>query len=126
MSESKSTVIYLTSEEYKALSETYRNSELAETKETYGSNHAFGEFIRQTLPNDPEVDLTGYSESGPTVRYNEKVTVEFPRSQYSSLWDHFETTPIADDVNGRHALSGNSPFAEYLRRCLTHQLNSTA
>lgn len=58
MSGTRSTVIYLTGDEYVDLSDTYRESKLAGTNDTYGSNHPFGEFICQTLGTDPEADVS--------------------------------------------------------------------
>lgn len=123
MSGTKSIVIYLTKDEYTELSETHRESDLAGTNDTYGSNHPFGEFIRQTLGANAEADVSDYTESSPSVRYTEKVTVEFPEEQYDRLMEQFDSTPVADDKNGHHALAGNSPLAEYLRRCLNQRMD---
>jgi hypothetical protein len=122
MSGAKSAVIYLTSDEYAELSEKFQESELAGTRDTYGSNHPFGEYIRQTIGLNPEPDVSDYGDSRQSVRYTEKVTVEFPPEQYDQLQDQFELTPIVDDVNSRYTLGGNSPLAEYLRRCLKQKL----
>lgn len=116
-------VIYLTSDEYERLSDWFRESSLAKTHETYDRNHPFGEFLCQVLRDNPEADVHDYGEQSPSVRYTEKVTVRMPPEQYKNLREHYESTPIADDKNGHYALGGNSPFAEYLRRCLTQSLH---
>lgn len=115
-------VIHFTTDEYRQLSDAYRESELADTRETFGQNHPLGEFVRQTLGNDPKTELSDYGNCDQIIRYTDRVTVQLPKDQYEQLNEHFEQTPISDNKNGHHALSGNTPMAEYLRRCITQQL----
>ncbi|WP_327052316.1 hypothetical protein [Halomicrococcus gelatinilyticus] len=123
MSEGRRTVIYFTSEVSERLSENFVESELVGTRDTYGANHPLGEYIRQSLGDSPEVDVSDYEQSTPSVRYTDTVTVEFPPEQYESLYEQFRSTPIAEDPNCQFALAGNTPFAEYLRLCISHFLD---
>lgn len=114
----------MTKDEYDALSKEFSNSPLVDSRETYGSNHSLGEFVRQTVGENPSVDLSNYGHSRPGVRYTEQVTVEFPPEQYEGLREQMKSTPIAEDKNGHYALAGNTQVAEYLRRCLRQSLNA--
>lgn len=115
--------LYLTKSEHNELVKEFTQSELAGSRDTYGHNHPLSEYTRRILGDNPEADVGDYDGSPSKSReYSRTVTIEFPLEQYESLKEQFRDTPVAEDANGRGAYAGNSPFAEYLRRCLQHYL----
>ncbi|WP_149782361.1 hypothetical protein [Natrinema hispanicum] len=114
-------------QEYQDLFERFKESALAEDRfghSTYASNSPIAEYVRQLLMDADSVDVSDYQAKKPRNRnYSRVIHLQLPPSQYQDIRDEFSRTPIADDTAGRGCFAGNSPPAEYIRRCIRTHLS---